>query len=91
MGGGPAEDIESQTVEDHTDHQHQTVTHLQQGGMERQRSEYSLFTLVEWSNRIRLRISGFSALVLHFTTHIFLACVESTGEVAVLQTNITSY
>lgn len=32
-GGGPTEDVERQTVEDHTDHQHQTVTHLQQGMM----------------------------------------------------------
>lgn len=32
MGGGPTEDIESQTVEDHTNHQHQAVAHLQQGG-----------------------------------------------------------
>lgn len=31
VGGGSTEDIESQTVEDYTDHQHQTVTHLQQG------------------------------------------------------------
>lgn len=31
VGGGPTEDIESQAVEDHTDHQHKTVTHLQQG------------------------------------------------------------
>lgn len=27
--GGSTEDVESQTVEDHTDHQHQAVTHLQ--------------------------------------------------------------
>lgn len=38
VGGGPAEDVESQTVEDHTDHQHQTVTHLQQEGTEGQGS-----------------------------------------------------
>jgi len=34
LGGGPAEHTESQTVEDHTDHQHHTVTHLQHGEME---------------------------------------------------------
>ena len=38
MAGGPAEDVESQTVEDHTDHQHQTVTHLRQEGTEGQGS-----------------------------------------------------
>lgn len=31
VGGGAAEDVESKAVEDNTDHQHETVTHLQRG------------------------------------------------------------
>lgn len=34
VGGGPAEHVESQTVQHHANHQHQTVTRLQQGGMD---------------------------------------------------------
>lgn len=41
VGGGPAEDIESQAVEDHTDHQHKTVTHLQQGQIGHQWSKWT--------------------------------------------------
>lgn len=51
MGGASAEDVEGQAVEDHADHQHHAVTHLQRGGGDRE------FSLLPCSYRLYLAIS----------------------------------